>query len=96
MYNPYRAFRQLERKLFHGVPERPETSWGRDSNTLVPDRLTGRSQFGSEVSNRSLRNAKIIATIKYGDESDEVTYHRPDGQTQVIEDTGIGDLRRSK
>ena len=94
MFNPYRAFRQFERKLFHGVPERPETSWGRDSNTLVPERVTGKSQFASDADEASLAKAKIIATIKYRHDSDEATFHRPNGQTEVVEDTGTGALKR--
>jgi hypothetical protein len=94
MFNPYRAFRQFERKLFQGVPERPETSWGRDSNALVPERLTGRSQFAPDANEESPGKGRIIATIKYRPDSDEATFHRPDGQTEVVEDTGTGELKR--
>lgn len=94
MFNPYRAFRQFERKLFHGVSEQPERSWGRDSNTLVPERVTGKSQFAHDANEVPFAQAKIIATIKYGADSDEATFRRPNGQTEVVEDTGTGELKR--
>ena len=74
--NPYRAVRQLERKLFLGVPERPESTLERDGNNSVLDRLTGRSLQSGRLSTISLSGGQKIATTIYRPKSEEVVYVR--------------------
>ena len=74
MIDPYRAFRQLERKIFRGVPEQPEPTWERDPNAHVPERLTGRSQR-AEFTAASDLGGRVIATFIY----------RPDDQVVEVE-----------
>jgi hypothetical protein len=71
--NPYQAFRQLERQLFLGVPEKPESFWQRDGNNAVTDRLTGRSVVADHNGSISLDGARIIAKTIYRPKSMQVT-----------------------
>lgn len=65
MIDPFRAIRRLERFLFRGVPEHPESTYQRDVNSISGDRLTGRSQLNkSRFSNRE-QFGKIIAEIHF-------------------------------
>lgn len=76
MADPYRAFRQLERRIFRGVPELPEPLPPRD-NTHVVERFTSRSQFGGNVSADLVSGARLIAVVTYDDEKGTVSYERP-------------------
>jgi hypothetical protein len=79
MANPYRAFRQLERWLFRGVPEHPEPTWQRDFNALVRDRQTGKSQLSYEPSRRP--KGRRIVTIIYRPDVEEIEYvYEADGK----------------
>ena len=76
MANPYRAFRQLERKIFRGVPEHPESVWQREHNAHVPERLTGKSQLDVGLPSAVTEGATLIATIVYqADFSEQIVYH---------------------
>ncbi len=77
MANPYRAFRQLERKIFRGVPEQPEPVWQRDLNAHVPERLTGRSQLGNGLPTAATDSGRLISTIVYRPDSEEISYEPP-------------------
>jgi hypothetical protein len=70
--NSYRAFRQLERKLFLAVPEHPESFWERDGNDERQSRLTGRSVKAAPDRPVSLQPAQTIATIIYRPKSGEI------------------------
>jgi hypothetical protein len=70
--NPYRAFRQLERKLFLAVPEHPESFWERDGNDERQSRLTGRPLQAGQVRPASLQAAQTIATVVYRPKSGEI------------------------
>lgn len=70
--NSYRAFRQLERKLFLGVPEHPESFWEREGNDETQRRFSGRSLQAAQVHPESLQVAQTIATIIYRPKSGEV------------------------
>jgi len=70
--NSYRAFRQLERKLFLAVPEHPESFWERDGNDERQSRMTGRSLQAGQVQPVSLQAAQTIATIIYRPKSGEI------------------------
>jgi hypothetical protein len=70
--NSYRAFRQLERKLFLAVPEHPESFWERDGNDETQSRLSGRSLQAAQVQPASLQAARTIATIIYRPKSGEI------------------------
>ena len=72
--NLYRAYRQLERLLFFGVPERPEPMWERETSHESSDRLTGRALVSSDGSSVSLEGAQTLATITYDPESGQVEY----------------------
>lgn len=74
--NPYRAFRQLERQLFLGVPERPELFWQRDGNNAVTDRLTGRSIVSDHNGSISLDGARVIAKTIYRPKTMQVSVRR--------------------
>lgn len=74
MANPYRAFRQLERLVFRGVPEQPEPLWLRDGNAHVPERLTGKSQLGGALPFGVLKGAKAVGTIVYRFATEEIEY----------------------
>ena len=63
--NPYRAFRQLERKIFRGVPETPESMYERNFSSHVPERLTGRSQFAGGLPIASIERFPVIAVVTY-------------------------------
>lgn len=65
MINPYRAFRQLERKIFRGVPETPESMYERNFSSHVPERLTGRSQFAGGLPIASIERFPVIAIVTY-------------------------------
>lgn len=65
MINPYRAFRQLERKIFRGVPETPESMYERNFSSHVPERLTGRSQLAGGVPIASIEQFPVIAVVTY-------------------------------
>lgn len=73
--NLYRAYRQLERLLFSGVPERPESMWEREGSHESWDRVTGRPPT-SNPGAVSLEGAETLATITYSPESDEVVIER--------------------
>lgn len=64
MLDPYSAFRQLEREVFHGVPEQPEPSWQRHPNAQVADRLTGRSQLEPNQPSGT-NDLEVLGTITY-------------------------------
>jgi hypothetical protein len=74
MSDPYRAFRQLERQIFRGVPEQPEPLWQRDLNAHVPERLTGRSQLPDGLPSAAIAGAMLIATVVYRGTSEEILY----------------------
>jgi hypothetical protein len=63
MANPYRSNRQFERLLFRGVPEHAETIWERDTNAIVTDRCTGKSQL--EQLNQNDQDLELIAKINF-------------------------------
>jgi hypothetical protein len=70
--NSYRAFRQLERKLFLAVPEHPESFWEREGNDETQSRLTGRPLQAGQAQPASLQAAQPIATIIYRPKSGEI------------------------
>ena len=72
--NLYRAYRQLERLLFFGVPERPEPMWEREGSHESSDRVTGRALVSSVRGSVSLDGAETLATITYDPESGQVVY----------------------
>jgi hypothetical protein len=72
--NPYRAFRQLERMLFLGVPERPEPFWEREGNSEMQGRFTGRSQLADQVLSLPLQGGQMIGTIVYRPQMGEVLF----------------------
>lgn len=74
LVNPYRAFRQLERQIFRGVPEQPEPILQRDLNAHVPERLTGRSQLSIGLPTEATDGGTLIATIIYRGEAEEIIY----------------------
>jgi hypothetical protein len=75
MTNPYRAFRQLERQIFRGVPEQPEPILQRDLNAHVPERLTGRSQLAGGLRGAvATDGATLIATIVYTEGTEKIVY----------------------
>jgi hypothetical protein len=63
MANPYRAFRQLERKVFRGVPEQPESAWQRSPNAQATERLTGRAL--REPALPPADEKQVFATVAY-------------------------------
>lgn len=75
--NSYRAFRQLERKLFLAVPEHPESFWERDGNDESQSRLTGRPLQAGQAQPASLRAVQTIATVVYRPKSGEVIVEPP-------------------
>lgn len=72
----YRAYRQLERMLFFGVPERPEQMWERDGSNESWGRTTGRPLVSSRVRSVSLNSAETLATITYDPKSGDVAVER--------------------
>jgi hypothetical protein len=74
MSNPYRAFRQLERRIFRGVPEQPESVWQREPNAYVPERLTGMSQLGRPLPLDPLAGATVAGTLVYSFEKKSVRF----------------------
>ena len=74
MINPYRAFRQLERLVFRGVPEQPEPIWLRDRNAHVPERLTGRSQLAGGLPADWREGAQLLVTVVYRPASLRIEY----------------------
>ncbi len=72
--NLYRAYRQLERMLFRGVPERPESMWEREGSNESTGRVTGKPLVSSNGRSVSLEGAQTLATITYDLESDEVVF----------------------
>jgi hypothetical protein len=74
MINPYRAFRQLERMVFRGVPEQPEPIWLHDRNAHVPERLTGRSQLASGLPLRWRDGAILVSTLVYRPGSQRIDF----------------------
>lgn len=88
MANPYRAFRQLERKIFRGVPEQPEPVWQRDLNAHVAERLTGKSQLTSSLPSAATEGATLISTVVYRPASEEILYEEPgpsSGEPSTVE-----------
>ena len=63
--NLYRAYRQLERMLFRGVPERPESMWEREGSNESTGRVTGKPLVSSNGRSVSLEGAQTLATITY-------------------------------
>ena len=74
MINPYRAFRQLERMVFRGVPEQPEPIWLRDRNAHVRERLTGRSQLAGGLPANWREGAQLLLTVVYRPNSQRIDY----------------------
>jgi hypothetical protein len=74
MTNPYRAFRQLERMVFRGVPEQPEPIWLHDRNAHVPERLTGRSQLTGGLPANWREGARLLLTVVYHPDSQCIDY----------------------
>ena len=70
--NSYRAFRQLERKLFLAVPEHPESFWEREGNDETQSRLTGRPLQAGQLQPVSLQAVQKIATVIYRPKSGEI------------------------
>lgn len=85
MTNPYRAFRQLERKIFRGVPEQPEPILERD-NAHVPERLTGRSQLSFGLPVDATDGAEVIAVVTYRPDSGDIAYEPTARKTQSSSD----------
>lgn len=76
------SFRQLERFLFRGAPERAESTYERDSNAYVNDRITGRPQFFDEHDCAGTEGYKLIAVIT----------HHSDGRTEIVRKDGKSDI----
>jgi hypothetical protein len=76
MVNPYRAFRQLERKIFRGVPETPESIYERDFSSHAPERLTGRSQFAGGLPTASVEHFPVVAVVTYSPATGEIVGKR--------------------
>src|SRR5437867_1307687 len=74
MTDPYRAARQLERKIFRGVPEQPEPNAERDRNAHVPERLTGSSQLSDRRLPAAGEGWTLVATVIYNRDAGEVRY----------------------
>lgn len=65
MANPYEAFREFERMLFAGVPERPESMFQRNDHDSVSGRETLRSLVANRPNSVSLEGARLIGTVTY-------------------------------
>lgn len=76
MVNPYRAFRQLERKIFRGVPEAPESIYERDFSSQAPECLSGRSQFAEGLPLGSVERFPVVAVVTYRLSSGEIVVQR--------------------
>jgi hypothetical protein len=73
----YRAYRQLERMLFFGVPERPEQMWEREGSNESLGRVTGKPLVSGRVRSVSFDGAETLATITYDSKSGDVVVERP-------------------
>jgi hypothetical protein len=74
--NPYRAFRQLERKIFRGVPETPESMYERNFSSHVPERMTGRSQFAEGLQLTSIERFPVVAVVTYRPAAGQILVER--------------------
>jgi hypothetical protein len=69
------AARKLEAFLFHGVPERPESTFERDDNSHVTERATGRSLSSPGAARKS--DAWVtFGQIKVDIETETETFER--------------------
>lgn len=59
-----RTIMKLERLLFFGVPEHPESTWDRDGHAYVEMRSTGRSA-SAIIGEISVSDAKVIGKMVY-------------------------------
>lgn len=69
------AARKLEAFLFHGVPERPESTFERDDNLHVTERATGRS-LSSPGAARKSGAWVTFGRIKVDIETETETFER--------------------
>jgi len=74
--NTYRAFRQLERKIFRGVPETPESVYERDFSSHVPERLTGRSQLAGGLPLALIERFPVVAIVTYRPAAGQISVER--------------------
>jgi len=65
MANPYEAFREFERMLFAGVPERPESMFQRNDHDSISGRETLRSLVANGPNSVSLKGARLLGTVTY-------------------------------
>jgi hypothetical protein len=85
MINPYRAFRQLERMVFRGVPEQPEPISLHDRNAHVPERLTGRSQLAGGLPADWREGAELLLIVVYRPASRSIGYETSQQQGRATE-----------
>ena len=77
----FRAFRQLERLLFHGVPEHPEPNWERETYAHAGARHTGKSQLTNDFAATSDEEDRLVITVHYvpdwgtAESTDEEKHH---------------------
>jgi hypothetical protein len=69
------AARKLEAFLFHGVPERPETTYERDDHGNVTQRSTGRSLTSSGTAHE-LGDWVTFGRVKVDIETETETFER--------------------
>lgn len=74
--DPYRAFRQLERKIFRGVPETPESMYERNFSSHVPERMTGRSQLAGGLPLTLIEGFPVLAVVTYRPALGQVSVER--------------------
>lgn len=94
MINPYRAFRQLERMVFRGVPEQPEPIWLHDRNAHVPERLTGRSQLSGGTPAEWRDGAQLLSVVVYTPSSESIEYETSAPQVQTFEKSTADNPRK--
>lgn len=70
-----KILRKFERFNFNGVPERPESSFERDSHSHFTERQTGRS-VSSRKRHIDLKNAKFLGWLKDDFENQKETFVR--------------------
>ena len=71
--NSSKIIRKFERMLFKGIPEQPEPTWERHSNTNVSMRETGRAQSAAFVKD-VIKDSQILGKISYNYETGEETF----------------------
>ena len=90
MVDTFRANRQFERFIFHGVPERPEPTWERDSRGSFEGRYSGKSHVSSQDQEYDLSEDEIVATLIYDSDSQTVTVVYPGDRPSTSGDVEDG------